>query len=59
MYPDKNVVWLDADAIIEETPILFTKINKSIAAHILEHLNKKEFLTGTLFFKNNTISKKF
>lgn len=53
-YPNSNVVWLDADAIIERKPELFKNINKSFAVH---YLYGAEFLSGTLFFKNNDISR--
>lgn len=55
MYPNKNIVWIDADAIIEKKPILFTKINKSVAAHIIAAT--KTLCSGTVYFKNNSISK--
>jgi len=52
-YPKKNVVWVDADAIIEQEPILFNTIDKSLGVHYVGG----EFASGTLFFKNNKISR--
>ena len=48
-YPNKNVVWVDADAIIEKEPELFKKIEKNFAVHY----NGTELLSGVLYFKNN------
>ena len=53
-YPNKNVVWVDADAIIEKEPELFKNINKSFGVH---YIGGHEFASGTLFFKNNNISR--
>ena len=53
-YPNKNVVWVDADAIIEKEPRLFKNITKSFAVH---YIGGNEFASGTLFFKNNKISR--
>lgn len=53
-YPNKNVVWVDADAIIEKKPDLFISINKTFAVH---YVGGNEFASGTLFFKNNKISR--
>ena len=52
-FPNKNIVWIDADAKIERTPILFENIDKSFAAHYCD----KRLISSTLFFKNNDISR--
>lgn len=46
-----NVVWLDADAVVEQQPGLFNELDCDLAYHYLEHRN--ELLSGTLFFRNN------
>ncbi len=53
-YPTKNIVWLDADAIIEQLPTLFLKIDKDIGAH---YINKNMLTSGTIFFNNTDKSK--
>ena len=53
-YPNKNVVWIDADAIIEKEPELFKNINKSLGVH---YTGGNEFNSAVLFFKNNDISR--
>lgn len=49
----KNIVWVDADSIIEKEPILFKEIDKSFAVH---YIYENELASGTLFFKNDDIS---
>jgi len=59
-----DVVYLDADATIEQDPVLFSKIPQTydVACHILDWNNwygysnfnpTRELLTGTLFLRNN------
>lgn len=50
-YRDYNIVYVDADAIIQQNPILFEIIQEDFACHFK---NGKELLSGTLFFKNCT-----
>ncbi len=47
----ENVVWIDADAILERTPELFSRLKCDIAYYYLKAF--KELLSGTLFFTNN------
>ena len=53
LYPNRDVVWLDSDAKVENMPILFLNISKDFAAHYL----KKNLCSGTLYFKNSEIGK--
>ena len=53
-YPIKNVVWVDADAVIEKLPKEFLKIKKDIGTCYIG----KNLASGTIFFKNNKICKK-
>lgn len=53
-YKNNNVVWIDADAIIEKKPELFMNINKSFAVH---YVDNKELNSAVLFFKNDNISR--
>ncbi|MEM9023252.1 MAG: hypothetical protein AAGB22_05905 [Bacteroidota bacterium] len=46
-----NVVWLDADARIVDTPALFNTLEADFAFHYLALRN--EVLSGTLFLRNN------
>ena len=53
-YPDRNVVWVDSDSIIEKPPVLFQNIplKYSMGVH---YLYGKELCSGTLFFRNDKI----
>ena len=63
-FKNKDIVYLDVDATINCHPILFDKLPKEydIAIHYLnwgvhygyQH-NKKELLSGTIYFRNNDI----
>lgn len=61
-----DVIFLDADATIEQKPILFNNISKKfdIACHYLDwgtwykKTNKKELLSGTILLRNNNKVKK-
>lgn len=52
-HKDKDIVWIDADAIICSYPFLFNYIKEDIGVYYLNN----ELLSGTLFFKNNEVSK--
>jgi hypothetical protein len=47
-HPTRSLVWLDADAEVVDFPELFFKIQADIAAGF----KGNEFLSGTLYFKN-------
>ena len=58
----RALVFLDADSTIENFPILFNELseNVDVALHYLDWqswyrngINRKELLTGTMFFRNN------
>ena len=53
-YPNKSIVWLDADAIIEQEPTLFLKISKDIGVH---YIYRNMLCSGTIFFNNTDKSK--
>lgn len=59
---DKNLVFVDADATIEQYPIIFDEIDEKydLAFHRLNWetwykngIKRKELLSGTMYFKNN------
>ena len=56
-YPDKDIIWLDADAVIMQKPELFFELENhdfDICCHYLKtHYNPNELLSGTLAFRNN------
>lgn len=62
-FPQYNIVFIDADAIFHEYPILFEKLDCDIAAYkrknsegyILKHKCNKGYHweTGTIFYRNN------
>lgn len=58
---DKDVIWLDADAIVSEKPKLFYSlkdIDCDLCCHFLKsRKNPRELLTGTIFFRNNPLVK--
>lgn len=51
----KDVVWVDADAEILKYPELFYNLDCDIAFHYIKEWDEK--MTGTMYFKNNTISR--
>ncbi|MEI8350069.1 MAG: methyltransferase domain-containing protein [Candidatus Omnitrophota bacterium] len=53
-YPDKNIVFIDADAIVHSYPDLFDVLDVDFAVH---YFRGRQLASGTLFFKNNTISR--
>lgn len=54
---NKDVVWLDADAVLVDEPNLFETIKQDVSFHYIKEWN--EMLTGTLFFRNNDRVKEF
>jgi hypothetical protein len=44
-----NLLFLDADAVVREYPVLFDTITEDIAVH---YRNDVELLAGTMYFKN-------
>ena len=58
-FPNKNIVYTDADSVIKQIPKLFFNTKADIMAHIRENRrNDKlfingEILSGTLYFANN------
>lgn len=52
-HPDDNIVWIDADGIVERYPILFHELEGyDLAAHYLDRRSGRELLGGTLFLSN-------
>lgn len=45
----ENIVWIDADGVIKQYPILFQQIEGDIGVYY----NPKELLSGTLYLANN------
>lgn len=52
---NKDVVWVDADAEVLEYPELFYTLKCDLAFHYIKEWDEK--MTGTMFFKNNTVSR--
>ncbi len=48
---EEDIVWVDADAVFQKTPVLFDELTCDIAYHYLDF--RKELLSGTLYIKNN------
>jgi hypothetical protein len=64
-YPEKNVIYVDADATIMSLPKLFFTVKEDWMAHIRNNRRNArlflngEMLSGTLYFANNNHTKKF
>jgi hypothetical protein len=57
LYDNKeNLVFLDADAVVREYPVLFDTITEDFAVHYREDV---ELLAGTMYFKNCDKIKQF
>ncbi len=59
-FKDYNIVYTDADSVFCQTPELFEKIQEDISVFCSPPDNNyftHDYLTGTLFFKNNTINR--
>lgn len=52
--PRINVLYLDADAIIQQYPKLFDNFSGDIGVHYRTDRGHHELLSGTLFFKNTS-----
>jgi hypothetical protein len=50
-HPNKDIVYLDADAVIKKQPVLFETISEDMG--IFFGFANGETMTGTLFLKNN------
>lgn len=48
-YPDFNILYVDADAIIQQKPVLFDDFDGDVGIH---YRNGVELLSGTIFLKN-------
>ena len=52
-HPGKNIVWVDADAVIQQYPFLFDSMSDyDIGIHYRDNM---ELLSGTLYIANNEI----
>ena len=49
-YPDRSIVYVDADAKIRMNPVLFNDFKYDFACYF--HAQRKELLSGTLYFGN-------
>lgn len=49
-HKNKNILYVDADAIVQQKPILFDDFEGDIGVH---YKDGKELLSGTIFLKNN------
>jgi len=54
-HPNRDLLWLDVDAVVHRYPILFDDIDTDLAIH---YKDGKELLSGTLYFSNNERIKK-
>lgn len=55
-YPSMNIIWIDADAVIQQYPALFDKMNNCDIG--VYYKDNKELLTGTLYLTNNDTTRK-
>lgn len=49
-FPDKDLVYIDADGIVQQYPKLFDNINADLGVH---YRDGRELLSGTVYVKNN------
>ena len=64
-FPDKDIVFVDADAIVRQFPVLFDKLSNGMDYHIAAHFHPYRetgkiggsLLSGTLWFKNDDTAK--
>ena len=49
-FPDKDIVYIDADGIVQQYPKLFDTVNADLAFHSRDG---REVLSGTIYIKNN------
>lgn len=55
-YCNTPIVWVDADAVIKDRPVLFETLKADFACHLR---GGSELLSGTLYFANNDTVKSF
>ena len=64
MYPNKDIVFIDADGVVRQDPVLFDGLSVDGKHHVAATFHKyapesgdsDELLSGTLWFKNNGMS---
>ncbi len=61
MFPDKAIVSLDADSVVQRFPALFGSLDCDFAAHyhIWPRGNRKELFCSTMYFRNCDLTKEF
>lgn len=64
MFPDKDIVFIDSDGIVQKYPVLFDTLSKKrehdIAAHFHQYptsVDGGSLLSGTLWFANNEMNR--
>lgn len=62
LFPDRDIVFIDADAIVRSRPVLFDELSAEqeydIAAHFFQYtFERDELLSGTLWIQNNVIGR--
>lgn len=63
LFPESDIVFLDADAIVRSRPVLFDRLSAGreydLAAHLFNYsFEKDELLSGTLWIANNPAGRK-
>lgn len=60
-FPNKNVLYLDADAVVKQPLNYFNKIVSDIAVYHTKRAQgmSHNYLTGTIFLKNNPVTRGF
>lgn len=59
-YPEKSIVWTDADSVLRQYPELFNILDCDLAAYRHEWRSGRiELLCGTMYFANNDSMKGF
>ena len=61
VYPDKAIVSLDADSVVQRYPALFESLDCDFGAHyhVWPKGNRKELFCSTMYFRNCDLTKEF
>jgi hypothetical protein len=60
-FPDKNIVYLDADSVVRSNPALFENFDGDLAVYVAEAGAgySHKYLTGTIFLRNSAAVRGF
>lgn len=50
---DKSIVWIDADGVVQQDPVLFDELESTDADMAVHYKGGRELLGGTMWFRNS------